>query len=290
MLSVKRREFLASVIRTGAVLGAIFLVFLASAFPEPFENMRILEKSRLAFFYERALFPQYFFDNLQRRFSFSLFLVNENERLRLENQNLKAEQENSFQLKSENEHLKKLLHWSEIPGFGYVTGHVFGEERGPYRHAVLMGWDGVSKAPTVGSVAMDSRALVGRVTEVSKDALRILLIDDEASHVPVVGKESGSHAILSGKGEEKGLELAYYVQGAAPVEGEIVETLLKDGTISGIPIGRVHYQGEGHPIVLPFADLSHLSLVKVVDYAPLLKAAPSVDVKSHATRKQEVMP
>ncbi|QCE33597.1 rod shape-determining protein MreC [Acetobacteraceae bacterium] len=288
MLSVKRREFLASVTRTGTVLGAVFLLFAASIFPVPFEHMRLWGRSHVGFFYEWALFPQDCIDDLQHKISASLTLSSENKRLRLENQALNAERDNALQLQVENEHLKSLLHWSEIPAFGYVTGRVMGEEHGPYRHAVLMGWEGASKPPAVGSVALDMHGLVGRVTEVSPHALRILLIDDKASHVPVVGKKSASHAILGGKGEEGGLELAYYAQGAAPLEGEIVETLLKDGAVSGIAVGRVHYEGQGHPVVLPFADLRHLSILRVVDYAPLLQVAPGyMDGKIHTSHKRK---
>ena len=81
--------------------------------------------------------------------------------------------------------LKAQLHWLPEPTGTYVTARVVADAGGVYARAVLLS-AGPNHSIVKGQVALDERGLVGRVTEVGARSVRILLITDLNSRIPVV--------------------------------------------------------------------------------------------------------
>lgn len=69
--------------------------------------------------------------------------------------------------------------------------------------------------------------------------------------------------------------LIYWSPGTPPREGMVVVTSALGGVFpAGLPVGTVHYTGASNPVVVPFARLDRLRLVRLFDYGdgPALSA------------------
>ncbi|MCX2560675.1 rod shape-determining protein MreC [Acetobacter farinalis] len=192
-------------------------------------------------------------------------MASENTRLQTENENLRRWYDVAVSLTRENDALKTALHWIPEPTPAFVTGRVVADSGGIYARAVLL-VAGTESGVKVGNVALAANGLAGRVTETGAHSSRILLITDIASRLPVLLEASHATAIMGGDNTAFP-RLMYYAQETRPVEGERVVTSDQAGAFpAGLPIGTVHYLHPGQPVVLPFARLDHLPLLRVFDF------------------------
>ena len=192
-------------------------------------------------------------------------LASENTQLRQENETLRRWQSVALALDSENASLKANLHWLPDPAPSYVTARVVADAGGVYARAVLLS-AGPNHSIVKGQVALDDRGLVGRVTEVGARSVRVLLITDINSRIPVMLESSRARAILVGTNGARP-RLMYWPEGVQPLAGERVVTSAEaDVFPAGLPVGIVHYRGPGDPVVLPAADLARLDLVRIIDF------------------------
>jgi rod shape-determining protein MreC len=94
----------------------------------------------------------------------------------------------------------------------------------------------------------------------------VLLITDLNSRIPVMLETSRVHAILVGT---NGLRprLLYWPEGTAPKEGERIVTSAEANAFpANLPVGTVHFNGNGAPEVEPAAMLQKLEVVRIFDY------------------------
>ena len=194
-----------------------------------------------------------------------LALRADNERLRLENENLRRWHAVAMALDAENATLKANLRWVPDPAPSYLTARVVADAGGVYARAVLLSL-GPNHGVTKGQVALDDRGLVGRVTEVGTRSARVLLLTDMNSRIPVTLENSRARAILMGtNGAEP--RLMYWPEGTMPAEGERVVTSAEAGVFpAGLPIGTVHYTASNVPEVETAARLDRLEVVRIFNY------------------------
>lgn len=194
-----------------------------------------------------------------------LSLRADNARLREENDRLRQWQAIALALDTENTALKANLHWMPEPTPSFVTARVVADAGGVYARAVLLAappGHGITK----GQIALDERGLVGRVTEVGTRSVRVLLITDLNSRIPVILESSRGRAILAGT-NGAWPRLQSWTDDAAPVEGERVVTSTEAGAFpAGLPVGTVHYRAPNLPEVEPDARLDRLEIVRIFDY------------------------
>jgi rod shape-determining protein MreC len=189
----------------------------------------------------------------------------ENDRLRAENEKLRRWQTIALALDSENQRLKASLRWIPDPDASFVTARVVADAGGVYAKAVLLSV-GPNHGIRKGEIAVDERGLVGRITEVGARTARVLLITDLNSRIPVMLETSRVHAILVGT---NGLRprLLYWPEGTAPKEGERIVTSAEANAFpANLPVGTVHFNGNGAPEVEPAAMLQKLEVVRIFDY------------------------
>ena len=192
-------------------------------------------------------------------------LAQENARLRTENETLRGWYDVAVSLTQENVSLKENLHWIPDPLPSFVTGRVIADVGGIYAHAVLIN-AGPSSGVHVGDVALAVDGFVGRVTETGLHSARILLINDTASHIPVLLEASHGTAIMTGDNTSMP-RLMFYAQDNHPVEGERVVTSGQADLLPGsLPVGMVHYIRANTPVVVPYARLDHLNLLRVFNF------------------------
>ncbi|GAB0112842.1 rod shape-determining protein MreC [Acidisoma sp. C75] len=197
----------------------------------------------------------------------------ENARLRAENEQLRRWQAAALALEAQNEQFKAELNWMPPAAPAFTTAPVVADAGGIYARSVLLAVTPPHHIVT-GEIAMDERGVVGRVTEVGSRSARVLLITDINSRIPVTLEQSGGHAILEGTNGALPV-LRYWPEGKPPVEGErVVTSAAADAFPAGLPLGTVHYNADHVPEVFPEADLNHLAMVRLFDYADTGVAAP----------------
>ncbi len=204
----------------------------------------------------------------------------ENARLRRENEALRRWQSVALALDSENARLKANLRWLPDAAPTYVTARVVADVGGVYARAALLS-AGPGHGIVKGQVALDERGLVGRVTEIGARSVRVLLITDLNSRIPVALENSRARAILVGVNGARP-RLMYWPEGTPPVEGERVVTSAEANVFpAGLPVGVVHYAAKNLPEVEPLARLDRLEMVRLFDYGLRGATPPAISTVGH---------
>ncbi len=192
-------------------------------------------------------------------------LYRENQKLREENARLLQWQEVARRLESENADLRSLTKFTPEGSAHYLSAQVIANSGGAFARNVLVSAgtrDGVAR----GQAAVTGDGLVGRVAEVGERSARILLLTDLNSHIPVQLAASGERAVMAGdnSGEPR---LLYLPLNAAVKSGDRIVTAGAGGVFPpGLPVGVVASVEGGLVRVEPFAELSRLDYVRIVDF------------------------
>ncbi|GBD56487.1 rod shape-determining protein MreC [Gluconobacter wancherniae] len=272
MFSIHARQVLSRAILPVLILLAVGLVLLGQVRRPVVESVRLVAADMLAPAYHALVVPQEHVIAWMTDLRGATDLARENARLRDENRGLRHWYDVAVALAAENGRLKNSLHWIPEAVPQYVTGRVTRDDGGPYSRAVLLDV-GSGHQVRAGDVALDAAGLLGRVTEIGPHTVRVLLISDDASRIPVTLAVSHADAIMAGD-DTVNPRLLFYPQDHHPVEGERVETRGQNEMPGGLPVGTVHYLAPGRPVVLPDADLGRLDIVRVFDYGDEGATAP----------------
>jgi rod shape-determining protein MreC len=211
--------------------------------------------------------------------------ASENVRLREENEQLRKWQAIALALDAENATLKANLQWIPEPAPSFVTARVVADASGVYARAVLLS-AGPNHGITKGQIALDDRGLVGRVTEVGARSVRVLLLTDMNSRIPVTLGDSRSRAILTGTNGPRP-RLAYWTEDTPPVEGERVVTSGEANAFPpGLPVGTVRYNAQKVPEVELASRLDRLEIVRLFDYGMRGVLPPEASMARPATERR----
>lgn len=124
-----------------------------------------------------------------------------------------------------------------------VTARVIAESNGPFSESMLAN-AGRAQGIEKGAVAINEAGLVGRVVSLGEYSSRILLVNDFASRVPVMGEVSGLRAMLYGGRDGMGT-LKDMPERGEFIVGERVLTTGEGGAFPrGIVTGYVHRTGD----------------------------------------------
>lgn len=211
-------------------------------------------------------------------------LQTQNTELRAENTRLLQWQSVALALQAQNDALRTALNYIPPAPPRFFTGNVVADLGGVYARSVLVALppNANAGASLVGAIAMDGRGVAGRVVEAGSRSARVLLITDLNSRVPVAIGATGAPALMTGTNGAVP-QLLYWAPGQPPAEGAAVLTSATGGAFpAGLPVGVVHYDAQNDPVVLPFADLDALRLLRLFSYpvetpdlAPIAVAPPT---------------
>lgn len=189
----------------------------------------------------------------------------ENERLREENTRLLHWQTAAQRLDRENAELRSLLNFAPERMASFVTAEVIDNSGGAFARNVLVdagGRNGVKR----GQAAVTGEGLVGRVAEVGDQSARILLLTDLNSRIPVMLEPSHERAVMAGDNSDQP-RLLYLRTDAPPEPGDRVVTGGSGGVFpAGLPVGFVASINGGIIKVEPFAELSRLEYLRIVNF------------------------
>jgi rod shape-determining protein MreC len=192
-------------------------------------------------------------------------LFHENERLKAENAALMQWQQVARRLDNENSGLRTLMNYQPEGSIWFITGRVIGTSGGAFSRNLLINrgtLDSVAKGQAVAA----GTGLVGRVTEVGDRAARVLMITDLNSRIPVQIDGNHDRAILAGDNTDRP-QLAYVGPHTKINLGDRIVTSGDGGVFPpGMPVGTVASIDGGNIRIEPFADLSRVEFLRVVDF------------------------
>ena len=200
-------------------------------------------------------------------------VYSDNVRLAEENERLLGWQQVALRLSAENAQLRDLTKLVPEPPISFVTARVVADSGGAYVRTLMID-AGRDNGVARGQAAMTGEGLVGRVSEVGARAARILLITDLNSRVPVAVDGTRQRAILAGDNSARP-SLRYVDAGGGIKIGDRIVTSGQGGVFPpGLPVGVVVSVDSEAPQVEPYAALTRLDYLRVVDYG-LAEALPN---------------
>lgn len=185
--------------------------------------------------------------------------------LRQENHRLLQWQQAAQRLAAENTELRALVKLVPEHARSSITGRVIADSGGAFLRNVLID-AGARNGVQRGQAALTGDGLVGRVAEVGERTARILLLTDLNSHIPVMLETTSERAVLDGDNSD--LPLLAYLDPKTKVHvGDRVVTSGSGGVFPpGLPVGVIAAIQGKVVRVEPYAELSRLDFVRVVDY------------------------
>lgn len=192
-------------------------------------------------------------------------LYRENERLREENARLLQWQDVARRLETENTGLRDLTKFVPEGAPRFISAQIIADSGGAFARSVLVSAGG-REGVTRGQAAVTGEGLVGRVAEVGGRAARILLLTDLNSHIPVMLDSSRERAVMAGDNSDQP-RLLYLPINVTAKPGERIVTDGSGGIFPpGVPVGVVASVDSGIVRVEPYADLSRMEYVRIVDF------------------------
>jgi rod shape-determining protein MreC len=241
------------------------MIILGKADQVVFESLRVTVTDAAAPVLDVLSRPLAALADLAARARRLVGVYQDNDRLVEENERLIGWQQAALKLASENAQLRSLLKLAPEPAATYLTARVVANSGGAYIRSLTV-HAGSESGVSRGQAAVTGEGLVGRVSEVGSRAARILLVTDLNSRVPVVVEGSQQRALLAGDNSERPC-LRYLDTGAAIRIGDRIVTSGQGGVFPpGLPVGVVASLDGEAPRVEPYAELSRVEYLRIVDY------------------------
>ena len=230
--------------------------------------------------------PAAAFDAAADRLRGFITVYRDNVRLAEENERLLGWQQVAMRLSAENAELRDLAKLVPDPAISFVTARAIGDSGGAYARNVIVN-AGRDNGVARGQAAMTGVGLVGRVAEVGSRAARILLITDLNSRVPVVVDGTRQRAILAGDNSARP-SLRYVDSGGTIRIGDRIATSGQGGVFPpGLPVGVVASVDSEGARVEPYAALSRVGYLRLVDYG-LAESLPNpLAISARAGKRTE---
>jgi len=244
------------------ILVSIFIFTLDNANLKPIKILRSLINDGIYRISAVSSSPIKFSGSTKDFFVNHMFIYKENERLKIELNELKSNKFESLYLKTENNKLQNVLQLEKESAFIVVNAKVILDKNSPYLNSLVIN-KGSNARIKMGMPVLNEGNLVGRIVEVNFISSRILLLNDLNSKIPVVISPEGSQAILAGIGE-KNPSLQYLPENFELDDKEnLIFTSGKDGVLfPGIPVGRVIFESN-QVFVKLFSDPEQIDFVSV---------------------------
>jgi len=247
------------------VFASVVMVVLGKADTLLFERVRVVFADLVSPVLGIVSQPVAAVDQLLDQVQGTFTLSAENAQLRQDNARLVQWQQVAQGLTVENARLRELLNLAPDPSVSFVSTRVIANSGGSFLRSVLI--DGGSREGIArGQAAMTGAGLVGRVTEVGDRAARVLLVTDLNSRVPVAVDGSRERAVLAGDNSDRPRLLYLPARTTVKVGDRLVSS--GNGGIfpPGLPVGEVAAIEDGIVRVEPYAELSRLDYLRIVNY------------------------
>lgn len=208
--------------------------------------------------------PMEFLASMARDWEGFVDVYAQNRELRREIERLRGWRAEARRLEERNAQLGALMNVRLAERLAFVTGDVIADSGGPFSESVIVNV-GARDGVVEGSAAVDGRGLIGRVVGVGDDAVRVMLVTDFSSRIPVVIQPSGKRAILAGDATTAP-RLDFIDDTSAVNPGDAVETSGDGGMLPpNLPVGRVIRTDKTLRAALS-GDFERLEFVRLLRY------------------------
>ncbi len=142
-------------------------------------------------------------------------------------------------LRSENEHLRKLLETTPRNKSKAIMAEILSVPRDPFNLKIMLD-KGFQNGIQSGQVVVDDLGVVGQITRSYPWHSEVTLITDKDHSVPVQVLRNGLRSVASGTGKYRTLELHYMANNIDIESGDVLVTSGIDGVYpSGLPVALV---------------------------------------------------
>ncbi len=163
----------------------------------------------------------------------------ENAKLAQDNLTHMAQLQQLSSLKTENEHLRKLLGTSQRLTSRTSFAEVLYAARDPFSRKIVID-QGSQNDVQAGQPVIDGLGVVGQVTRVYPWLAEVTLVTDKGHLVPVLNTRNGLRAVLGGTGNDGALELKFVPLNADFENGDQLVTSGIDGVYPpGLPVAQI---------------------------------------------------
>jgi rod shape-determining protein MreC len=286
-LSAARRAALQRITVPVLVLACVVLILLGKADQTVLEPVRKIAVDIAGPGLDYLSRPMAFVDAVVDRARSFAAVYRENNRLTEENERLRRWQQAALNLASENAQLRELLKLTPESSISYVTARVIASSGGAYVRSIVVN-AGLDGGVARGQAAITGDGLIGRVADVGNRTARILLITDLNSRVPVILEGSRQRAVLSGDNSE--CPSLRYVEARNAVKiGDRLVTSGQGGVFPpGLPVGVIAGFDGDVARVEPYAELSRVEYVRIVDYGLGEDLPHALPVAGRSSKRSEL--
>lgn len=204
-----------------------------------------------------------FFDKFKPLFLDNYKLVNEIKALEKEINHLKVINNSLFIKINDFEKIKKILEKNDETECLDSITRVLGVEN-IFPRSFLYAERSSNFNPSKDQLVLSDFGLVGRISDYTEKKIKILLITDFYSRVPVIVKETGEQAIVQGQGNDE-LRVVFIDQMISSVEDLESKLLVTSGIDDffepNIPIAKITRSKNGEVFAKPLGDFKTIEFV-----------------------------
>lgn len=218
-------------------------------------------------------------------------LQSENAQLVQQNLSHMAELQQLAALRTENEHLRKLLGTRERLTQRTSLAEVLYAARDPFSRKIVID-QGSQNDVAPGQPVIDGMGVVGQVTRVYPWLAEVTLITDKGHLVPVLNTRNGLRGVLGGTGSDGALELKFVPLNADFENGDQLVTSGIDGVYPpGLPVAQIVSVERDAAFLFarilckPLAGVSNHKQVLVVHAGEAIPARPVEEEKPIPAKK-----
>ncbi len=204
-----------------------------------------------------AYIPTNIYDQIEELFA-SLYLLEENIKLRQQYLEDREQLLKLHTLKAENEHLRQLLgavqHIATNTDAKSVLADILYTPRDPFNHKITLN-KGSYHGIQLGQVVIDDKGIIGQITQLYPWSSEVTLLIDKNHSVPVQVLRNSLRSVVTGTGKNDELELRYLSVNTDIQQGDLLVT-------SGI--------GGVYPTGIPVAIVQRIERDPVDDFAQII--------------------
>ena len=168
-------------------------------------------------------------------------------------------------LQIENDLLSEMLLYKAPPASTFMTAKIIATEGDGFSHSLIAYVPEINQVQK-GEIVLYKEAVIGRVDAVHGAYVRVMLITDINSKIPVVIERTREKSILSGNNTSV-LNLLFASSNADIKEGDLVLTSGVGGVFpSNLPVGYVSKATDTVIEVTPMHEIEKAEYVKIVQY------------------------
>jgi rod shape-determining protein MreC len=199
-------------------------------------------------------------------------LIHENETLRLDIDQLKADLQRLDYIDQENDQLRNLLEVRNTNKFKTEAVSIIYSRFDPFNQKIIID-GGQNKGFQPGQPIIDALGLVGQISSVFPETSEVTLIIDKKMSVPIQIQRNGLRAITNGNGQNETISLSYLPKSVDVMKGDILKTSGID-TIYPEGIAVAEILEISHDPKLPFAKIICKPISAIHNHSHVLVVTP----------------